>query len=185
MKDVTREQRCRFLMGLSGVVNRWTCWPDAPRGDCFINADVGFEIASQGGESKKNPPFIPLSKSPTLIFLSPGGRGLEVRGNCHPHPGPLPSREREIKVMVFHRGKEGDFSSLQPTAYSEDSFLAVGCWLWTVGLLTSVRLLTDTFLPGATAVPVVPGRPRRCGSRSAGTGSRAGRCVRARIPGGG
>jgi hypothetical protein len=38
--------------------------------------------------------------TPSLIFLSPGGRGLEVRGNGHPHPGPLSSREREIKEMT-------------------------------------------------------------------------------------
>jgi hypothetical protein len=37
----------------------------------------------------------------TLIFLSPPWERIEVRGNIHPHPSPLPSsREREIKVVA-------------------------------------------------------------------------------------
>jgi hypothetical protein len=43
-----------------------------------------------------------------LIFLSPPRERIEVRGNdprafFHPHPDPLPSREREIKERVIDR----------------------------------------------------------------------------------
>jgi hypothetical protein len=49
-----------------------------------------------------------------LIFLSPPWERNEVRGNIsfplfHPHPDPLPSREREIFVRVFIGGKRGIF----------------------------------------------------------------------------
>jgi hypothetical protein len=44
----------------------------------------------------------------SLIFLSPPRERIEVRGNdprtfFHPHPDPLPSREREIKERVTDR----------------------------------------------------------------------------------
>jgi hypothetical protein len=50
----------------------------------------------------------------SLIFLSPPRERIEVRGNdphtsLHPHPDPLPSREREIRVMVFLGGYRGIF----------------------------------------------------------------------------
>jgi hypothetical protein len=50
----------------------------------------------------------------TLAFLSPAGERIEVRGNnphtfFHPHPGPLPSREREIFVRAVIEGKRGIF----------------------------------------------------------------------------
>jgi hypothetical protein len=50
-----------------------------------------------------------------LIFLSPPGERIEVRGNnsrtfFHPHPNPLPSREREFIVKAFLGGERGGFS---------------------------------------------------------------------------
>jgi hypothetical protein len=46
---------------------------------------------------------IPLWKTLSIVFLSPPRERIEVRGNIlstffHPHPSPLPSREREIRV---------------------------------------------------------------------------------------
>jgi hypothetical protein len=50
---------------------------------------------------EKIPLSSPLQRSRSLIFLSPPWERIEVRGNdprtsFHPHPDPLPSREREI-----------------------------------------------------------------------------------------
>jgi hypothetical protein len=54
-----------------------------------------------------------------LIFLSPPGERIEVRGNnprtsFHPHPDPLPSREREIFVRAFIGDERGIFLLANP-----------------------------------------------------------------------
>jgi len=47
--------------------------------------------------TKENPRTFPLTS-----VLSRQGRGNLRRKNVHPHPSPLPSRAREIKVKGFH-----------------------------------------------------------------------------------
>jgi hypothetical protein len=55
--------------------------------------------------------------NPYLDLPLPWRERIEVRGNdpgtfFHPHPDPLPSREREIMVWTFMGGKRGIFFPL-------------------------------------------------------------------------
>jgi hypothetical protein len=66
-------------------------------------------VTDQKGRPERCLSSHPPKKPYSLIFLSPRRERIEVRGNdprtfFHPHPDPLPSREREIEVMFLIGG---------------------------------------------------------------------------------